>query len=94
MTKIVVRELIFDEKNLEHVKKHNVAKKEIEEIGKNFLYHRKTHTGRYLAVGRVGSRIITIVIRRESVGQYYLVTARDASRKERRDVYEKEKKIT
>ncbi len=91
MTRIVVRYLIFDEHNLEHIKKHKVTREEIEQVGKNFLYHRRTHTGRYLAVSRVGTRIITIVIRRESVNRYYLVTARDASKKERKDLYEKEK---
>lgn len=92
MTRIVIRKLIFDRYNLEHIKKHNVAREEIEQVGQNFLYHRKTHTGRYLAVGRVGSRIITLVIRRESQEKYYVVTARDASKKERKDVYEKESK--
>lgn len=91
MTRIVVKYLVFDEYNLEHIRKHNVTREEIEKIGKNFLYHRKTHTGRHFAVGRTGKRIITLVIRRISVGKYYLVTARDASKKERRDLYEKEK---
>ena len=92
MTKVIIRELVFDEYNLAHIKKHGVTREEMEEVGKNFLYHRKTHTGRYLAVGRAGLRIITLVIRRESQGKYYVVTARDASKKERRDVYEKESK--
>ncbi len=91
MTKIVIRFLVFDETNLEHIKKHNVTRVEVEKIGKDFLYHRKTHTGRYLVVGRVGSRIITMVFRKETMGKYYLVTARDASKKERRDLNEKEK---
>lgn len=92
MTRVIVRSLIFDKYNLEHIKKHDVSKEEIEQAGKNFIYHRRTHTGRYLAVGRVGSRIITLVIRRLSVGIYYVVTARDASKKERKDLYEKENK--
>lgn len=92
MTRVVVRYLIFDKQNLEHIKKHNVSREEIEKVGQSFIYHRKTHTGRYLAVGKVGARIITLVIRRESVGKYYLVTARDASKKERKDLYEKENK--
>ncbi len=92
MTRIVVRYLVFDKYNLEHIKKHKVTRDEIEKIGKNFIYHRKTHTGRYLAVGRVNLRIITIVIKRISIGKYYPVTARDASKKERKDLYEKENK--
>ena len=92
MTRIVVKYLIFDEYNLEHIKKHSVTREEIEKLGKDFIYHRKTHTGRYLLVGRVSQRILTIIIRRKSQGKYYVVTARDASKKERRDLYEKENK--
>lgn len=91
MAKIVVRVLVFDRVNREHIKKHKVTEKEIDAVGKKFLYHRKAHSGRYLAVGRVGPRVLTIVIRRVSTGKYYLVTARDASKKERKDLYEKEK---
>lgn len=92
MTRIVVKKIIWDEYNSEHIKKHNVSKQEVEEVGKKFLYHRKTHTGRYLAIGRTGSRIITLVIRRVRAGLYYLTTARDSSKKERRDLYVKESK--
>ena len=92
MTRIVVRYLIFDKYNLEHIKKHKVTWDEIEKVGKNFIYHRKTHTGRYLLVGRINLRIITIVIRRISTSKYYPVTARDASKKERKNLYEKENK--
>ena len=92
MTRIIVKYLVFDKRNLEHIKKHNVTRDEIEKVGKNFIYHRKTHTGRYLAVGRVDFRIITIVIKRVSASRYYPITARDASKKERQDLYEKENK--
>ena len=92
MTRIIVKYLVFDKRNLEHIKKHNVTRDEIEKAGKNFIYHRKTHTGRYLAIGRAGVRIITIVIKRVSTTKYYPITARDASKKERQDLYEKENK--
>ncbi|KKR87348.1 hypothetical protein A2875_02800 [Candidatus Gottesmanbacteria bacterium RIFCSPHIGHO2_01_FULL_46_14] len=91
MTRIIVRVLVFDKVNREHIKKHKVTEEEIEVVGKKFLYHRRAHSGRYLAIGRVGQRILTIIIRRTSVGKYYVVTARDASKKERKDLYEKEK---
>ncbi|EKD91443.1 MAG: hypothetical protein ACD_30C00005G0011 [uncultured bacterium] len=92
MTRIIILELIWDEVNKEHIKKHSVSTEEVENIGKNFIYHRKTHTGRYMAVGRSGNRLITIIIRRKAPKKYYPVTARDASKKERKDLYAKEKK--
>lgn len=58
----------------------------------HLIYHKRTYNGRYLAIGRSGKRLIAIVIRRIKACTYYVVTARDASKKERRDTYEKEKK--
>lgn len=92
MTRIIIKELILNEDNLEHISKHNVIKKEVIEVGNSFTYHRRTYSSRYLVIGRSGLRIITLVLRRESVGKYYLVTARDSDRKERRTIYEREKK--
>lgn len=91
MTRIVVKELIWDEYNREHIQRHNVSIDEIETAGKNFLAHEKTKKGRYLIIGRVGRRMITVIIRRYGIGIYYPVTARDSAKKERRKAYEKEK---
>lgn len=91
MTRIKVKEIIWEEWNIEHIKKHGVSINEVEEAGKSLVYHRQTRENRFLAVGRSGSRIITIIIKRKEATKYYLVTARDASKKERKTVYEKEK---
>ena len=91
MTRIVVKKLIWDDWNLEHIKKHNVSKEEAEKA-KNFILHWKTHTKRYLVVSRVGSRLISMVLNRKSTGIYYPVTVRDSGKNERRRVYDKEKK--
>ncbi len=92
MTRIRIRELVWDTWNVEHIKKHNVSQREIIESIENTSYHRRAHSGRYLSVGRAGKRIITVIIRRQKLTTYYLVTARDANRKERKDVYEQESK--
>lgn len=91
MTRIVIKKLVWDAYNLEHIKKHNIAVDEAEEAVKNFISHKKGKKGRYLAIGKSGSRLISLIVRRESVGVYYLVTARDSSKKERREIYEKKK---
>lgn len=92
MTKIIIRKLIFDQYNREHIKKHKVSETEIIEAGKSLIYHRQGYKCRYLATGRSGTRLITMIIKRQIKGEYYLVTARDASKKERKKVYVKEKK--
>ncbi|MDO8637975.1 MAG: hypothetical protein Q7R43_00225 [Candidatus Daviesbacteria bacterium] len=93
MTRIVIKKLIWDTANTEHIKKHNVGWEEVEVVSRNIITHRKAKVGRYFIFGRVGTRILTIVINRKGTGIYYPVTARDAAKKERKDVYEKEKKV-
>ncbi|MBI2330247.1 hypothetical protein HYU94_02570 [Candidatus Daviesbacteria bacterium] len=91
MTKIVIKKLIWDEYNIEHIKKHEVAQAEVEEVAKNIVGHKQSKLGRYLIIGRTGPRIISVAVSRKAIGIYYPVTARDASKKERKIVYEKEK---
>lgn len=92
MTRIVVKQLVWDDANKEHIKKHNVSKEQVEEVGKNQLAHKKGHSGRYIIVGRSGTRILSVIIRRIKAGIYYPITARDADKGERRRIYEKEGK--
>lgn len=91
MTRIVIKELIWNEYNLEHIKKHNVTVVEAEEAVKNFITHKIGKKGRYIATGRSGSRLISVIVRRIETGIYYPVTVRDAAKEERKRVYEKEK---
>lgn len=91
MTRIRVKRLIWDSWNIKHIEKHSVTKNEIELAIKNLAYHKQTYYGRYLLVGRSGLRILAVVLKRLDVTAYYVVTARDASKKERRKIYEKEK---
>ena len=92
MTRIKVKKLIWDEYNREHIKRHEVSVEEVEEIRKNYLVHKKGKKGRYLMIGRCGSRILSVVINRKETGIYYPVTAYDADKPERRILYEKESK--
>ena len=90
MTRIVIKKLIWDEYNIEHIKQHSVMKEEGEEVAKNLIAHKIGKKGRYIAIGRSGARLLSLVLNRKGPGAYYVVTARDSSRKERREIYEKE----
>lgn len=90
MTNIRVKELIWDKGNVEHIKKHNVTKEEAEGIFRNMLTHKIGKKGRYIAIGRSGIRLLSLVLSRKGLGRYYVVTARDSSKKERREIYDKE----
>ncbi len=90
MTKIRIRTLIWDDWNTEHIKKHNVAVAEVEDAANNISWHKKAKNGRYLAGGRSGRRILSLIIRRVKQTTYYVVTARDSDKEERMRLYEKE----
>lgn len=92
MTKLRIKKLVWDKWNTEHIKKHNVTVEEIEVATQNIIAHEKVKNGRYAAFARTGTRILTIIVKRQNTAIYYLVTARDADKPERRKVYEKEKK--
>lgn len=92
MTRIVIRKIIWDSFNRVHIKKHNVTVEEVQFVVKNLIAHKQSYKGRYIAIGRSTNRIISVVIRRKGPNTYYIVTARDANKKERRLTYEKEKK--
>lgn len=91
MTRIKIKKLIWDEFNVEHIKKHNVTKNEVGEVVKKIITHKKAKKGRYLIIGRIGLRMISVAVSRKGVGVYYPVMARDSAKKERKVVYEKEK---
>lgn len=94
MMKIVIKKLVWDSWNPAHINKHNLSIDDVEEAARNMVAHKRAKRGRYIALGKSGKRIISIVINRVSKGVYYVVTARDSDKKERRIVYqyEKEKK--
>lgn len=91
MTRIVIKKLIWDEWNREHIKKHNVTVDEVEEAAKNIITHKKAKLGRYLIMSRVGRRMISVAVSKREAGVYYPATARDSAKKERKIIYEKEK---
>lgn len=92
MVRITVKKLLWDSSNIEHIKKHNVSREEVEQVGKNVRAVKEAERGRYFLIGRSGTRIISVVVVRRDTGLYYVVTARDAGKKERQILYDKEKK--
>ncbi len=91
MTRIKIKKLTWQDWNREHIKKHGVSVEEVETAAKNMVAHKKGYLGRYVAIGRSGARILAIIVNKEKAGYYLVVTARDASKEERKKVYEKEK---
>lgn len=85
-----IEELIWDDQNIEHIKKHNVNKIEIEEVRSEQIRSFESYEKRLIILGRTkNNRLLTLVLALKGKGIYYLVTARDMSRKERMLINEK-----
>ena len=83
-------ELVWDEFNTKHVKKHRVTKTEVEEACENQIYVDKTYARRLLLVGRTSKkRLVSVVLAIAGRNTYYPVTARDSSLGERKKANEK-----
>lgn len=92
MTRIVLEQLIWDDWNTEHIKKHNVSAREVEEAINNVLAHRMGYDKKIILIGRSGKRLLAMIVAKEKGNKFYPVTVRDADRKERKLVYEKKGK--
>lgn len=81
-----VRRLIWNERNIAHIALHDVIPEEVEDVCHGSPSASETYKGRLRIVGptRAG-RMLTVILDPEpEPGVYYPVTARPASRKERR----------
>ena len=90
---IVINELVWDEYNLNHIQKHDVAQLEIVEASQKIKSVLGGKKDRLLVVGVTKkNRTITFILEKKGENKYYLVTARDTSRVERRLINEKNSK--
>ena len=75
---------------LEHIKKHNVTRKEVEEAFSLRSIKTETYKNRLLALGKTKKgRLLTIIVYNEK--KPFVISARDMSKKERRIYYEQTK---
>ncbi len=77
-------ELIWDDWNSEHIKKHEVTKAEVNRALSQKVKARKGKQGRLIVFGKTKTgRMLALVIKKRNKG-YYIFSARDASRNERK----------
>lgn len=71
--------------NTAHILRHAVRTNEVEEVMEGTYLAEPGYGGRTVVIGRSRTgRYLTIVVEAEGAGQFFPVTARPASRKERR----------
>ena len=88
MLRIRIRksELIWDEWNIKHIAKHDVTRVEVKEIFAKTVRAKRSYEGRLMVFGKTRRRrLLAVVLEKEEKG-YYVLSARSASRKERRDL--------
>ncbi len=88
---IVIRRLNWDTWNVAHIARHQVLPEEAEEVCHGDPVELRSYKGRIILVGpSQAGRLLAVVLEHEGDAVYYPVTARPASRKERR-YYEQQK---
>lgn len=92
---VYIKQLIWDERNVAHITRHDVTPGEVEEVCQMSPVFKDSYKNRQLVIGptKLG-RMITVALDPESgrANVYYPVTAHPASRKERRR-YKEEKEV-
>lgn len=82
---VSIRRLIWDPWNVAHIARHQVTPEEAEEVCHGPVWTSATYAGRLRVVGPTqAGRMITVILAPRDSGIYYPVTARPASRKERK----------
>ena len=86
---MLIKNLIWDEWNIEHIAKHGVKPEEIEQACKDKHLARRGKQGTYTITGQTQSgRYLTMILALRGTGIFYPVTARNSDNKERR-LYQK-----
>lgn len=82
---IVIRSLIWDDWNVEHISKHNVFPAEVElSLADENAVFLRAKRGRVMVLGRAKNKLITTILSAQAdEGVFYVVTSRDMAKKER-----------
>jgi hypothetical protein len=82
---VVVKKLFWNKRNVAHIWRHKVTPTEVEQACRSRHVTFETYGKRILLVGLTNkARYISIVLASKGVGVWLPITARPASRKERR----------
>jgi uncharacterized DUF497 family protein len=81
-----IRRLIWSDWNKAHMARHRVTSREVEEVFQGESMFRPSYSNRLAVTGPTkADRVLTVIIEPlDKPGDYFPITARTASRKERR----------
>jgi uncharacterized protein len=83
--KITITQLIWDDWNIDHIARHDIVPEEVElSLNDPDAIFLQAKQGRVMILGRAKKRLIAAVLNAQEIrGLYYVITARDMSKKER-----------
>lgn len=89
---IIIKKLVWDTWNIAHIARHNVLPGEVEEVCRGTYRSYESYDGRFEIIGATEQKRILLIILDPEVkeGEYYVVTAHTAERKDRA-LFRKEK---
>lgn len=89
---LIIHRLVWDSWNIEHIARHSVTPKEVDEACHNENSVRETYGKRLMVIGPTKSgKLLAIILAFKAEGVYYPVTAWPASGKLRR-LHQQERK--
>ena len=81
---MIIEGLSWDEQAEEHIHRHSVTPREVEQAVENILYSRKSGEYFLLVAQTYGGRYLTLILDDLGNGIWYPVTARDSEDSEKR----------
>jgi uncharacterized DUF497 family protein len=79
-----IRELLWDDWNEAHIARHGVAVEEVEDVCWGHSLGVRIRRGRYRIIGQTSAeRYLTVILAYERGREFYVLTARDATQRER-----------
>jgi len=83
--KITIEKLIWDEWNITHISRHQIKYHEVEQACYHYLKALKTYNNRIMILGQSNNgKLITVILAKQIKNNYYVVTARNMSKEERK----------
>ena len=83
-SKIRAKNLKWDKWNRGHIAKHNLTPRQVENVlfdeNRKFL---DTYDNRFAILGRMGKRLLFVVLAKQTGRKFYVVSARDMNKRER-----------
>jgi len=82
---MLIKNLIWDDRNIEHISRHGVEPEEVEQVCIGKYFTKRGRNGTYRVIGQTqAGRYLTLFLSPRGSGKFYPVTARDSDNKERK----------